>query len=106
MALAPLSAEASDELVGTVVVHPRTTSALAYPLHARTDGNPHMMLEILAHLKSTGALVADGEEFQLVRPLDAESDIAQPVDGDAVDRTGADGQRVGPVVQNVTRIPR
>ena len=71
--LAPLSPEASDELVGAVVLQPRTTSALAYPLHARTDGNPHVMLEILAHLKTSGALVPEGEGFQLVRALDDES---------------------------------
>jgi len=73
ISLAPLSPEASDELVGAVVAQPRTTSALAYPLHARTDGNPHVMLEILSHLKASGALVPEGEGFQLVRPLDTES---------------------------------
>ncbi|MHC4955794.1 MAG: serine/threonine-protein kinase [Planctomycetota bacterium] len=70
MVLDPLTPDAADELVRTIVVHPRTTSALAYPLHLRTNGNPLVMLELLAHLRSSGALAQEGEGFQLVRPLD------------------------------------
>jgi len=73
VALGPLSPDATDELVGAVVVQPRTRSALAYPLHERADGNPNVVLEILAHLKTSGALAPEGEGFQLVRPLDHEA---------------------------------
>jgi len=71
-ALGPLSPDATDELVGAVVVQPRTTSALAYPLYQRADGNPNVVLEILAHLKSSGALAHEADGYHLVRALDEE----------------------------------
>ncbi|MEM8885446.1 MAG: protein kinase [Planctomycetota bacterium] len=71
--LEPLSPDATDELVGAVVMQPRTTSALAYPLYQRADGNPNAVLEMLAHLKTSGALAKADEGYQLVRPLDDET---------------------------------
>jgi len=68
--LEPLSPDATDQLVGAVVLHPRTTSQLAFPLHRRSDGNPLIVLEMLSHLKETGALEAEGEGFRLVKALD------------------------------------
>jgi len=68
--LEPLTPEATDELVGAVVLHPRTTSQLAWPLHQRSDGNALIVLEMLAHLKQTGALEQEGEGYRLVRALD------------------------------------
>ena len=70
MTLEPLTPDATDELVGAVVLHPRTTSQLAFQLHRRSDGNPLIVLEMLSHLKETGALEAEGEGFRLVKALD------------------------------------
>ncbi|MCK6462083.1 MAG: tetratricopeptide repeat protein, partial [Planctomycetes bacterium] len=54
----------------TLVLHERTVRALARPLHERGDGNPAIVLEMVAHLKQAGALVADGPGLALEGPLD------------------------------------
>jgi len=74
IAVAPLDVSATDELVGAVVLHAATRLKLAYPLHHRSDGNPLVVLELLNHLRESGALEPLDEGFRLVRPLD-EADL-------------------------------
>jgi len=68
--LAPLPFPATEELVRAVVVHERTVRDLARPLHERGDGNPAIVLEMIAHLKQSQALVADGPGLALEGALD------------------------------------
>jgi tetratricopeptide (TPR) repeat protein len=73
--LGALSRPSVDELVRSVVTHGTTVRALGRALFERSDGNPHLVLEMLAHLKTTGALVEDDGGWSLVRPLE---EIALP----------------------------
>jgi tetratricopeptide (TPR) repeat protein len=70
VALAPLPFAATEELVRALVVHERTVRDLARPLHERGDGNPAIVLEMVAHLKQGGTLVADGPGLALRGALD------------------------------------
>ncbi|MHC4550489.1 MAG: serine/threonine-protein kinase [Planctomycetota bacterium] len=58
-AVEPLDRATTDELVRAVVRQGRTVRALGRPLFERSDGNPHILLEMLAHLKATGALTRE-----------------------------------------------
>ncbi len=71
LAVPPLSEEASEDLVRAVVRGERTVRALHRPLRERCDGNPFLLLEMLADLRSDGTLARDGEGWALARPLDA-----------------------------------
>jgi tetratricopeptide (TPR) repeat protein len=71
LALAALPFAAVEELVRAVVVHERTVRALARPLFERGDGNPAIVLEMLAHLRQGGALAPEGEGLALRGTLDA-----------------------------------
>jgi len=68
-AVDPLSRDATDEFIRAFVKHGRTVRALGRPLYARSDGNPHILLEMLAHLKGTGALVEKDDGLVLAAPL-------------------------------------
>ncbi|HEX5137919.1 MAG TPA: protein kinase [Planctomycetota bacterium] len=70
VALAPLPFAATEELVRALVLHERTVRALARPLHERGDGNPAIVLEMVAHLKEGGTLVADGQGLALEGEID------------------------------------
>jgi len=70
LALAPLPFAATEELVRALVLDERTVRSLARPLHERGDGNPAIVLEMIAHLKQGGALVAEGQGLLLKRALD------------------------------------
>jgi tetratricopeptide (TPR) repeat protein/predicted Ser/Thr protein kinase len=70
LALAPLPFAATEELVRALVLHERTVRALARPLHERGDGNPAIVLEMIAHLKQGGALVAEQKGLALKGALD------------------------------------
>jgi tetratricopeptide (TPR) repeat protein/predicted Ser/Thr protein kinase len=70
IALAPLPFAATEVLVRALVVHERTVRELARPLHERGDGNPAIVLEMIAHLKQGAALVADGPGLALEGALD------------------------------------
>ncbi len=77
IALPPFDRGVADELLRALVGHERTVRAIGRLLHDRSDGNPHILLEMLAHLKKSGALkVAEGG-LRLSRPLD---DIDLPQD--------------------------
>jgi tetratricopeptide (TPR) repeat protein len=71
--VAPLGRDAAEELLRTVVRQGRTVRALGRVLYERTDGNPLLLLEMLAHLRAEGALVAGDEGFHLTRPVDKEA---------------------------------
>jgi len=70
VALRPLAYEGTEELVRLVVGHERTVRALARPLHERGDGNPFIVLEMLAHLRETGVLARRGEGYDLTGPVE------------------------------------
>ena len=70
LALGPLADVAVEDIVRSVVRTERTVRALARPLFERGDGNAFLVLEMLAHLRTEGALVPGGEGFDLVRPLE------------------------------------
>jgi serine/threonine protein kinase/tetratricopeptide (TPR) repeat protein len=66
--LAPLDEVAAEDLVRAVVRTERAVRSLARPIADRADGNPLLVLEILALLRAEGALVARANGFDLVRP--------------------------------------
>jgi tetratricopeptide (TPR) repeat protein len=68
--LAPLPFAATEELVRALVLYEGTVRLLARPLHERGDGNPAIVLEMIAHLKQGGALVAEGQGLVLKGALD------------------------------------
>jgi tetratricopeptide (TPR) repeat protein len=55
--LAPLPVTATEEIVRVLVGLERTVRQLAWPLHERSEGNPHLVLEFIGHLRTTGDLV-------------------------------------------------
>lgn len=66
----PLGREAAEKLLEALVRLPRTVRALSWPLFETSDGNPHFLLEILAHLKQSGALTDTPEGWVPARPID------------------------------------
>jgi tetratricopeptide (TPR) repeat protein len=68
--VAPLDRDAAEELLQGLVRLPRTVRALSWPLFETSDGNPHFLLEILAHLKQSGALEETDEGWVPARPID------------------------------------
>ncbi|MHC4135197.1 MAG: serine/threonine-protein kinase [Planctomycetota bacterium] len=66
----PLDRDAAEELLQALVRLPRTVRALSWPLFATSDGNPHFLLEILAHLKQSGALAETDDGWVPARPID------------------------------------
>jgi tetratricopeptide (TPR) repeat protein len=71
--VAPLGRDAAEELVRSIVRHGRTVRALGRVLYERTDGNPLLLLEMIAHLRAEGALVPAEEGFVLTRPVEKEA---------------------------------
>lgn len=69
----PLTRDASEELVRSIVRQGRTVRALGRILYERTDGNPLLLLEMIAHLRSEGALVPAEDGFLLTRPVEKEA---------------------------------
>jgi len=65
LTLLPFTRAAADELLLSICRSESTVRALGAPVHEKSDGNPHIMLELIAHLKSSGALVADGDRLML-----------------------------------------
>ncbi|MFQ5845563.1 MAG: serine/threonine-protein kinase PknK, partial [Planctomycetota bacterium] len=61
-ALAPAAAE---QLVRGIVRHERTVRRLAPYVREKSDGNPLIILELLSHLRATGALVEAGDGLTL-----------------------------------------
>ncbi len=70
LAMGPLGAAATEDLVRSVVRHERTVRALAPALRARSEGNPLVVLEALAHLGQKGVLVEKDEGLELSGPPD------------------------------------
>ncbi len=70
LALPALSPDATEDLVRSIARSPRTVLALARPLHGRSDGNPFLMLEMIAHLRENGRLVVEGEGLELKGSLE------------------------------------
>jgi tetratricopeptide (TPR) repeat protein len=68
LTLGPLDDRAAEDLVRAVVRTERSVRALARPIADRADGNPLLVLEILALLRAEGALAARDGGFDLVRP--------------------------------------
>jgi tetratricopeptide (TPR) repeat protein len=66
----PLDRDAAEELLEALVRLPRTVRALSWPLFETSDGNPHFLLEILAHLKQSGALEETDDGWVPARPID------------------------------------
>ncbi len=58
-----------DVLVREVVVHQKTVHALGDLLFRRSEGNPLLILEVIAQLKATGALAPDETGFVLTREV-------------------------------------
>jgi tetratricopeptide (TPR) repeat protein len=71
--VAPLGRDAAEELVRAIVRHGRTVRALGRVLFERTDGNPLLLLQMLAHLRAEGALVAAEDGYVLTRPVEREA---------------------------------
>jgi tetratricopeptide (TPR) repeat protein len=69
--LGPLHRDAVDKIITAVVRQPRTVRALSWPLYSASDGNPYFLIEILAHLRETGAFTeaTDGTGSELTVPL-------------------------------------
>ncbi len=70
LALPPLTAAATEDLVRAIARNPRTVLSLARPLHGRSEGNPFLMLEMIAHLRENGRLVVEGEGLEMRGSLD------------------------------------
>jgi tetratricopeptide (TPR) repeat protein len=66
----PLDREAAEVLLQALVRLPRTVRALSWPLFDTSDGNPHFLIEILAHLKQSGALEETDDGWVTVRSID------------------------------------
>ena len=64
-----LSREECDVLVREVVVHQPTVHALGDLLYRRSEGNPLLILEVIAQLKATGALAPEDGGFVLTREV-------------------------------------
>jgi serine/threonine protein kinase/tetratricopeptide (TPR) repeat protein len=60
----------TEDLVRHVVRHERTVRALAPALRARSEGNPLIVLEALAHLEQKGLLAEKEEGLELTGPAD------------------------------------
>ncbi|MEM8882751.1 MAG: tetratricopeptide repeat protein [Planctomycetota bacterium] len=75
--LGPLDEEAGDALLTELLVHGRTVRALAYPVLRTSGGNPRFLLEVLAHLKETGALTPQEDGFINAHPV---REVALPAD--------------------------
>ncbi|MCK6462188.1 MAG: hypothetical protein L6Q95_20075, partial [Planctomycetes bacterium] len=65
-----LPAAATEELVRHVVRHERTVRALAPALRARSEGNPLVVLETVAHLEQKGILAEKDDGLDLTGPPD------------------------------------
>jgi len=65
LALPALTPAATEDLVRSIARNPRTVLALARALHGRSEGNPFLMLEMIAHLRENGRLVVEGEGLAL-----------------------------------------
>jgi len=69
--LEALGRDESDQIIAAIVAQPRTVRALSWPLYGASDGNPYFLIEILAHLKESGALTqaAEGEGAEPAAPI-------------------------------------
>ncbi|MFQ5845832.1 MAG: AAA family ATPase, partial [Planctomycetota bacterium] len=70
LAVGPLARTAADELVRAVVRHERTVRLLGRALYQKSDGNPHILLEMLGHLRRSGALREEEGGLALVGDVD------------------------------------
>ncbi len=61
----PLDRQECDQLLRSVVGHERTVHSLSDLLHRRSDGNPLIILEVVAQLKSAGTLAEQDGGFVL-----------------------------------------
>ncbi|MHC4848019.1 MAG: serine/threonine-protein kinase [Planctomycetota bacterium] len=75
--LEPLTRDAAEQLLAALLVHPRTVRSLAWPAYKTSGGNPRFLLEVVAHLKETGALVAEDGGWINARPV---REVALPTD--------------------------
>jgi tetratricopeptide (TPR) repeat protein/predicted Ser/Thr protein kinase len=64
--LRPLARTSSDDLLQVALGHEPTVRALGSLVHEKSDGNPHIILEMVAHLRASGVLVEHDDELQLV----------------------------------------
>jgi len=65
----PLSWRATEELLASVLRNDRLVRTLHRPIHEKSEGNPLILFEILNHLRTSGALVPEGEGFALATTL-------------------------------------
>ncbi|UCE87781.1 MAG: tetratricopeptide repeat protein, partial [Deltaproteobacteria bacterium] len=75
LALANLPAAATEELVRAVVRLEKTVHAVAPVLREQSEGNPLIVLEVLAHLEAAGVLAERADGLALVGDL---GDVAMP----------------------------
>jgi tetratricopeptide (TPR) repeat protein len=75
--LQPLKRDAAERVLHSLLVQPRTVRALAWPAYKTSGGNPRFLLEIVAHLKETGAIVPEGKGWVNAQPV---REIALPSD--------------------------
>ncbi len=57
VALGPLDDEGVEALLSALVSNPRTARSLTYPVGRASSGVPHVLIEIVEHLRATGELV-------------------------------------------------
>jgi tetratricopeptide (TPR) repeat protein len=76
--LANLGDADTEELVRYVVRHERTVRALSPTLRAKSEGNPLIVLEALAHLQASGLLAEREGGLELTGPPD-EADLPSTV---------------------------
>jgi tetratricopeptide (TPR) repeat protein/predicted Ser/Thr protein kinase len=68
--LGPLGREGVEQLLQGLVRQPRTVRGLIWPLLRSSDGNPHFIIEVVARLKETGALVESATGWGSLLPID------------------------------------
>jgi tetratricopeptide (TPR) repeat protein/predicted Ser/Thr protein kinase len=71
LAVAPLTLPDTEALVRAVVREERTVRRLLHPLYQKSEGNPLVVLELLAHLRGSGVLHAKEETLVLAAPVGA-----------------------------------
>ena len=67
--LGGLDREGVEALLAALVRVPRTVRALSWPLRRASSGNPHFLLELVAHLSDTGALIESEDGWTAARPI-------------------------------------
>jgi tetratricopeptide (TPR) repeat protein len=67
----PFGAESTEELLRAVVREERTVRRLAHLVQNKSDGSPLIVLELLAHMRSSGLLFESQETLTLSMPVES-----------------------------------